>query len=149
MPYIKLNQDGTKTYPYDPRQIHTDYPQVSFPETKTPELLASYGVYEVLEAVPEVVSGRIAREKSPEFIEGRWRQVWILEDPTQDEISAKEFEIRSLRDAKLTQTDWVVAKAYERQIQVPENYKQYRQALRDITTQPGFPWEVIWPTLVQ
>ena len=52
-------------------------------------------------------------------------------------------EIRSLRDAKLTQSDWTqVADAPVDQAA----WATYRQALRDIPSQAGFPNEVTWPT---
>lgn len=51
-------------------------------------------------------------------------------------------EIRSDRDAKLLQSDWTQTE------DAPVDktaWKIYRQALRDITAQPGFPEAVIWP----
>jgi len=60
----------------------------------------------------------------------------------------KEFscnEVRIKRDRLLTDTDWVVTKASETDDSVPTEWKTYRQALRDITEQSGFPDNVIWP----
>ena len=59
---------------------------------------------------------------------------------TDEEIAA---EVRTDRDVKLTQSDWTqvtdapVDKAA---------WATYRQALRDIPSQAGFPNEVTWPT---
>jgi hypothetical protein len=54
----------------------------------------------------------------------------------------KASEVRVERNAKLVQTDWT-------QISDATVDKQawatYRQALRDITTQSGFPLTVTWP----
>lgn len=50
--------------------------------------------------------------------------------------------VRTQRDALLVASDWT---------QLPDApvdktaWAQYRQALRDITEQPGFPWNVTWP----
>lgn len=55
--------------------------------------------------------------------------------------------IRETRDTKIAETDWVVVKALESGQSVPTNYSNYRQALRDIPTQSGFPWTVTWPEL--
>ena len=41
-------------------------------------------------------------------------------------------ELRKQRDAKLTATDWVVTKADETNSAVADNWKTYRQALRDL-----------------
>lgn len=60
-----------------------------------------------------------------------------INDPTAAEIA------RAERNAKLSQSDWTqvsdapVDKAA---------WATYRQALRDITTQIGFPENIIWPT---
>ena len=51
-------------------------------------------------------------------------------------------EIRTERDAKLTESDWTqVADAPVDQAA----WATYRQALRDIPSQAGFPNEVTWP----
>lgn len=52
-------------------------------------------------------------------------------------------EIRKERDAKLTESDWTqVADAPVDKT----TWATYRQALRDIPSQAGFPNEVTWPT---
>lgn len=51
-------------------------------------------------------------------------------------------EVRTERDAKLTESDWTqVADAPVDQAA----WATYRQALRDIPSQAGFPNEVVWP----
>jgi hypothetical protein len=42
---------------------------------------------------------------------------------------------RAERDRRLAETDWVVARAYERGEPVPEAWAAYRQALRDLPAQ--------------
>lgn len=61
-------------------------------------------------------------------------------------IARKATRVRSQRDALLQETDWIVIKSYERGEHIPAEWELYRQALRDITTQAGFPYEVTWPT---
>jgi len=59
-----------------------------------------------------------------------------------------EFEeagVRGKRDRLLTNTDWVVVKYKELGKAVPAAWKTYRQALRDITEQEGFPHDVTFP----
>ena len=53
--------------------------------------------------------------------------------------------VRNSRNQKLAETDWVVIKAMETGTAVPADVAAERQALRDITTQAGFPWTVTWP----
>lgn len=52
--------------------------------------------------------------------------------------------VRSMRDRRLRDTDWIVARAIERGEQIPEGWIYYRQALRDITKQAD-PMNIQWP----
>lgn len=71
----------------------------------------------------------------------------VEREQSQEEIQAqedasKEF-IRSKRNALLSSSDWTQA------ADAPVDrtaWATYRQELRDITAQAGFPTEVIWPT---
>lgn len=81
----------------------------------------------------------------------------VLVDMTQEEIEfriAEEIEFKPKRDALettsvvsqrnilLQETDWM---ALSDNTMTPE-WASYRQALRDITGQTGFPYSVTWPT---
>ena len=48
--------------------------------------------------------------------------------------------MRDQRDAKLTECDWRVIKALESNTPQDFEWAAYRQALRDVPTQAGFPW---------
>ena len=52
--------------------------------------------------------------------------------------------IREERNAKLAATDWTQAADVPQSVK--DSYAPYRQALRDLPTQSGFPNEVVWPT---
>ena len=54
--------------------------------------------------------------------------------------------LREERNKKLAATDWVVTKAFETGSSVPESWKTYRQALRDITVSTQSIFSVTWPT---
>ena len=51
--------------------------------------------------------------------------------------------VRSSRNEKLKESDWtqVVDSPVDQTV-----WATYRQALRDVTSQEGFPWTIIWPT---
>lgn len=59
--------------------------------------------------------------------------------------------VRNQRDDLLDDTDWATSKAIDQNardglgVQIPLVWLDYRQALRDITNQDGFPYNVIWP----
>lgn len=54
-------------------------------------------------------------------------------------------ELRIERNAELSGTDHVVIRAIERGESVAEVWQAYRQALRDLPAQEGFPDSVQWP----
>ena len=64
--------------------------------------------------------------------------------PTDEELADR---IRRERDEKLEETDFFVMPDYPSDPKDLEEVKTYRQSLRDITKQSGFPKEVTWPEL--
>lgn len=56
--------------------------------------------------------------------------------------------VRDLRNKLLQECDWTdTASAVNRLGQeLYSNWQIYRQSLRDITTQSGYPFNVVWPT---
>ena len=54
--------------------------------------------------------------------------------------------LREERNKKLAATDWVVTKAFETGGSVPESWKTYRQALRDLPANTSDPSNPTWPT---
>jgi hypothetical protein len=61
-----------------------------------------------------------------------------------DATAAK--SVRAERDRLLAETDWIVVMNAEKGTPVPTEWATYRQALRDITNQQGFPHTINWPT---
>jgi len=72
-----------------------------------------------------------------------------VESTTSDEqtdlTNQQWVNVRSERDLKLQETDWVVSKASETGVAVSDEWKTYRQALRDVPTQSD-PFNITWPT---
>jgi Tfp pilus assembly protein PilW len=56
----------------------------------------------------------------------------------------KAVEVRTERNTKLAATDWTQASDVPQAIK--DSYAPYRQALRDVPSQSGFPWTITWPT---
>ena len=66
---------------------------------------------------------------------------------TASEVEAERLEslanaARARRDAMIRETDFYMLSDYPN---VPQGIAEYRQALRDITEQPGFPQSIDWP----
>lgn len=64
-------------------------------------------------------------------------QPYVAPTPTQEELAAS---IRAERDRRITATDYLVMPDYPLDTDKLEEIKAYRQALRDLPQQPGFPW---------
>jgi len=63
-----------------------------------------------------------------------------------DNEPSEEEKDRFQRDNLLEETDWIVVKYLDIGDPIPQEWSDYRQALRDITEQAGFPGNVDWPT---
>jgi DNA topoisomerase VI subunit A len=55
----------------------------------------------------------------------------------------KAAEVRAERNDKLTATDWT--QTLDTPQVTKDKYATYRQALRDVPSQAGFPWTIEWP----
>lgn len=133
-------------------------------ETTTTEVLEALGADVVFEG-PQATGGTVyqySQAQGVEQIEGKWYTKYVLGptfiDTVEDGVTttAAEHEaaykaskdaeqaksVRATRDAKLAECDWTqVADApVDKAV-----WATYRQALRDITTQEGFPWTVTYP----
>lgn len=75
-------------------------------------------------------------------------QPYVPPVPTVEELAAS---VRAERDRRITATDYLVMPDYPLDTDKLEEIKAYRQALRDLPQQPGFPWggpddpECPWP----
>ena len=96
------------------------------------------------DAVPELVPWQPPKPSDTELQRWVWHQEalqWVPELTT----AAHAANTRLERDRHLAACDWVVTKAQETGQPVPKPWREYRQALRDVSKQPGFPTDVVWP----
>lgn len=61
------------------------------------------------------------------------------------ETAAQAAQVRAERNSKLAASDWTQGKDIADAVSIP--WATYRQALRDISDQAGFPWTVTWPEM--
>lgn len=78
------------------------------------------------------------------------RAGWMLIEgtaPAETEPLQPDFAdaIRTERDKLISESDWMVIRAAETGTALPQDWIDYRQSLRDITQQEGFPTSVEWP----
>jgi hypothetical protein len=136
-------------------------------DVTTTEVLESLGADVVFEG-PQAFGGTVyqySMSDGIEQIDGKWYTKYILgpvftDRPAQDNQPAqtaaeqelaykttKDIEqaksVRASRDQKLAETDW----RFRSDITPSLAWKNYCQALRDVPSQEGFPWNIIWPEL--
>jgi hypothetical protein len=139
MPHLKITNGQPETYSIG--QLRRDNPNTSFPKVPSDALLADWGVY------PYTVQDRPDYDRFTqtvvrtgiEQVEGVWVQGWVVEDLSVEDAGRN---IRSHRDNLLQQTDWMALS----DVTMSPAWASYRQALRDVTAQEGYPHAVIWPT---
>lgn len=133
----------------------------------TTEVLEALGADVVFEG-PQATGGTVyqySQASGVEQIDGKWYTKYILgpvfADTTVEGVTTTALEhetaykaqkdaeqaksVRQTRDGKLKECDWVVIKNLETNSNIPGAWEVYRQALRDIPTQSGFPWTITWP----
>ena len=140
---VKTSNGQVEQFPYTLGDLRRDNPQTSFPKKIGDAILASYGIYHVMpETQPEYdnLVQTLVRDPEPHNNEtDRWVIGYTAENKPQEQA---EEAVRNQRDRLLSDTDWM---ALSDNTMTPE-WATYRQALRDITGQAGFPYAVTWPT---
>ena len=65
-------------------------------------------------------------------------------NPDERALEQEADEVRTQRDALLVESDWAVLP--DAPVADAQAWKDYRQALRDVPQQTGFPTDIDWPT---
>ena len=121
-------------------ELPTTVGRTSIPKGATG--LAAFDLYPILGDEPAYNSER-QRIAGPNYVfDGKQvNRVFTVEQIPDEERAG---QVRAERNTKLAATDWTQGK------DIPDNvsskWAAYRQALREITVQAGFPWGVQWPT---
>ncbi len=133
-------------------------------DTLTPEVMEAIGVDPVFEG-PQATGGTVyqySQRDGVEQISGNWYTKYILgpvfTDSTVDGVTTTAAEaeaaykatkdaeqsasVRTSRNDKLAACDWTQLADSTADKTV---WATYRQSLRDVTVQDGFPWNVTWP----
>jgi hypothetical protein len=143
--YLRIIED-TIYYPYDIITLRQSHPNVSFPENLTNEILLEWGVYEVSSVIKPYDYTKNITEGTPNLIDGVYYQNWIQSNATEEEINYRIEnqweEIRVQRNQLLSECDWT--QLADVSTEIKSNWIEYRQSLRDITSQPN-PFSITWP----
>ena len=142
---IRLRSNGQVMYEGEFRQLNSN---TSFPQQISADTLNDFGADVLLEG-PQASPTRYqtAFRDGVQEIDGKWYTKYSVADIDDEAKTAKDAEqakaVRTTRGEKLKDSDWTqVADApVDKAV-----WATYRQALRDVTAQSGFPWEITWPT---
>ena len=168
--YVKLTNGQPDQFPYTVGQFRRDNPHTSFPRDIPVEILKRNAVFPVQELDKpdfDPVVQYLVRDEMPHKEVIRYVTEEDATDPTTGEVNQNlvgqpihgnrwligytvennpqevaEENIRDLRDSLIAETDWTALS----DVTMSPEMLSYRQALRDITDQEGFPYSVDWPT---
>jgi len=139
MPHLKITNGQPEIYSIG--QLRRDNPSTSFPKSPSNALLADWDVYPYTVQDQPTVDYMTQTITSTALtqVNGAWTQGWEVSNLPAEDAGRN---IRNHRDNLLQQTDWM---AMSDNTMSPA-WSTYRQALRDVTAQPGFPFAVEWPS---
>jgi hypothetical protein len=147
MKYAQINQQNqVLAYPRTLSQLVEA--AVINSETATSEELVAAGVVVVETCTTTAPDDEYLKDLEPvRQSDGTWKEEWVRLETTDEYKTAatvrKTQQVLADRQYLLSISDWT---------QIPDvvltnktEWATYRQALRDVTTQPGYPWSVTWP----
>ena len=163
---VRIRETGAVMYESEFRAL---FPNTSMPQQLSEALINELGADVVFEG-PQATGGTVYQYSQCDGVEqanGKWYTKYIL-GPVFADTAATETEpaktaaeneaaykatkdaeqaksVRATRDSKLAESDWRVIKAAETATTLDSAWATYRQALRDVTGQSGFPWTITWP----
>jgi len=150
------------------QEFRSMYLNVSFPTQLTEDLINQFGGEVVLEGPQATVEPpyQFSQRSGIEKIDGKWFTKYIAgpvftsftgEDgaivtPAEQEKAYKihkdseqATQVRAERNRRIAELDWTQGKDIPDNISIPA--AKVRQELRDVPSQVGFPWTIVWPEL--
>lgn len=155
--FAKVKGDVCLQFPYTDTDLKLDNPYTKYPANfdlaavfPTTEQATVHGcsLVSVAFANKPQINPRTQRvvEQAPALVGGVWTVQWeavdLLEQELSDAAAGEANKARAARNRLLAESDWT---------QIPDAsadktaWAAYRQALRDISAQAGFPWTINWP----
>ena len=150
-------------------EIRRSMPNTSLPRVWTADICEFLGIDPVLAAPTPAPSGEyksVSRNGVTQDANGNWVQAYVERDMFADYVdedgvtvtkvsqeeaytATKDAEAataaRATRDGLIASCDWMAIKAFEGGTTVSTEWATYRQALRDVSAQEGFPNNITWP----
>lgn len=113
-----------------------------------------YGPFDYNSDIPKVDYNKTAEYIGlTKHFDNVWRKTWVVRDATQEEINQRTEveanEIRSRRDRALRLSDYTHVTDHPQPLNdeiKKQAWSEYRQKLRNLPLQNGFPWNIEFPT---
>lgn len=154
--FAKVKNNQIVKYPYGYVELQLDNPSTNFNGVNllqafigTESNLDGNILIEVFteeQPVYDVKMQNIELIDIPLLDENKWILKWTIKNKSSEELQTQELEqitqVRLTRNKKLSACDWTQV------LDAPVDrtaWSAYRQALRDVPVQAGFPWDVTWP----
>lgn len=140
MLYVKIEEGRITRYPYTYLEIRRDYPNISFPVGLSNESTGPLGIYAVEQTTQPQYNRDIEELTHKPVLTGSgWVQEWEFVNLP---LAKASENMRKERNILLRETDWM---ALTDTTTIPQEWADYRQELRDVPTQVGFPYDIQWP----
>lgn len=150
--FIKIEDGNPVGYPVVQENMYYLFPSFNFNRVITSDLIKDlgYAIYEFTQ-IPEVGKYEKRIEVTPVLNENNgiyyqnWQVIEMNDEEKAEQDTLQSIHMRRLRNNKLFECDYILMPDIVIDQEIRQQYIEYRQQLRDITSQPGFPWEVEWP----
>lgn len=149
-------------------QFRAEHPNTSFPEVLTPDIIEGFGYDPVLEGpqATTIPPYQYSQRDGVVEIDGKWYTHYIagpvFQDYTDDQgvvhTAAEQYEaycfakdatqgdsVRQERNRRLAECDWTQLADSPLDAEAKAAWAFYRENLRMVPQQDGFPWEINWP----
>lgn len=140
--------DKSIIYPYSFGQLIADFPNTSFPENPSSDVLLEFGVYQVLYTTKPNEPLKNVSEGTPTKVGEDYYENWVVTDCTPEEITMRLDrqwdDVRYQRNQYLSQCDWTQLADSPLTTEKKQEWAVYRQDLRDVTLQTD-PFNITWP----
>lgn len=145
--YAKLTADNkVERYPYTLTDLRRETVNTSFPKLIDDVTAASFGVVLVKPTPPPAENYQVNLERTAILQNNSWVEKWVETPATPEQIA--ERTTTATNDALLKRNQLLINCDWTQLPDAPVNkdrWATYRQKLRDVTLQIGFPWTINWP----
>ena len=151
--FIKLENGVPVGHAVVEENLRMLFPEVNFPKIFFPLDVEPYGfgIFEITPAPPIPKFYKLINSAPEKREDGIYYQTWDLLEMTdqekQEATADQSKKARLERSMRLMMSDWSQLPDVILSDELKTNWFIYRQSLRDITAQEGFPWEIVWPII--